>query len=419
MFELSAFKLLVWTAWVGVASWLFVAFVTLRGLARQKPLKAASIKALRQSSSDAALVSILIPARDEEGRVLVECVRSILAQDYERFEVIAVNDRSRDATGAILRAVSKADERLRVIDGEEPPAGWLGKPFALQQALAEARGQWILATDADMIFHRAALRTSIEHAVSGGYDALTLIPRVESLSFWERVFAPTFGWFMAMGMPIERVNNPERKEAIGVGGFFLIRREALRRVGEYKAVRGEVAEDLRMAELMKESGARLRIEYAPELLSTRMYAGLGEIWEGFTKNFFAGMRFSLLQTFASILLVLLCIISPFVVALVSAIALALGLGGAWTGLLVPTLCIWLIQVLTFAAVNKTFDTPLRYALTVPLGHALFVAILMNSALRIATGSGVTWKGRKVYERASGIRPSSARQRPSDSPFTDD
>jgi chlorobactene glucosyltransferase len=418
MFELSAFELFVWALWGGVALWLFVALLTLRGLARQKPLKAAPLRSPRRS--DAMLVSILVPARNEEGRVLTECVRSLLVQDYERFEVIAVNDRSGDATGAILRAISRADERMRVIDGEETPAGWLGKPFALQQALERAKGAWILATDADMIFHPAALRTSIEHAIDGKYDAVTLIPRVESLSFWERVFAPTFGWFMAIGMPIERVNNPERREAIGVGGFFLIRREVLRRVGEYRAVRAEVAEDLRMAELMKEAGARLRIEYAPELVGTRMYAGFREIWEGFTKNFFAGMRFSLLQTFVSILLVLLFIIAPFIVALVSAIALALGAGGEWSSLLlVPALGIWLIQVLTFAAVNKTFDIPLRYALTVPLGHALFVAILLNSALRIATGSGVMWKGRKVYERASGIRPSSARQQTSDSLFTDD
>jgi chlorobactene glucosyltransferase len=418
MFELSAFKLLVWVARVGVASWLFVALLTLRGLARQKPLKAAApVKALTQS--DAMLVSILVPARNEEGRVLTQCVRSILAQDYKRFEVIAVNDRSSDATGAILHAISKADERLHVIDGAETPAGWLGKPFALQQALERAQGAWILATDADMIFHQAALRTSIEYAIAGNYDALTLIPRVESLTFWERVFAPTFGWFMAIGMPVERVNNPERREAIGVGGFFLIRRATLRRVGEYKAVRAEVAEDLRMAELMKESGARLRIEYAPTLTSTRMYEGFGEIWEGFTKNFFAGMRFSLIQTFASILLVLLSFIAPFIVALVSAIALARGADGAWLSLFVPALCIWLIQVLTFAAVNKTFDVPAAYALTVPLGQALFVAILMNSAVRIATGSGVMWKGRKVYERASGIRPSSARQQTPDSLSTDD
>jgi chlorobactene glucosyltransferase len=417
MFELGAFKLLVWAAWGGVALWLFVAFVTLRGLIRQKPLEAAKGKAFRRDN--APLISILVPARNEEGRVLAQCIRSILAQDYAPFEVIAVNDRSTDATGTILNAIARADERLRVIDGTETPAGWLGKPHALQQALDRARGSWILATDADMIFHPAVVRTAIEHAVAGGYDALTLIPRIESQTFWEHVLVPAFGWFMAIGMPVERVNNPARREAIGVGGFFLLRRETLRHVGEYRAVRAEVAEDLRMAELLKQSGARLRIENAPDLASTRMYAGLGEIWEGFTKNFFAGMQFSLLQTMASILLVLLFIIAPLFVAIVSATALAWGAQGDWLRLLVPALSIWLIQVFTFAAVNKTLGVPARYALTVPLGHALFVMILINSAFRIATGRGVTWKGRKVYERAGGVRPPRARQQTPDLPTADD
>jgi chlorobactene glucosyltransferase len=417
MFELGAFKLLVWAAWGVVVLWLFTALVTLRGLVRQKPLEVAQGKASRRD--DAPLVSILVPARNEEGRVLTECMRSILAQDYAPFEVVAVNDRSTDATGTILNAIAKADERLRVVDGTETPAGWLGKPHALQQALDRARGSWILATDADMIFHEAVVRTAIEHAIAGGYDAVTLIPRIESLTFWEHVLVPTFGWFMAMAMPVERVNNPERREAIGVGGFFLLRREALRRIDEYRAVRAEVAEDLRMAELLKQSGARLRIENAPALTSTRMYAGLGEIWEGFTKNFFAGMQFSLLQTMASIVLVLLFIIAPLCVAIVSALALASGAPADWLRLLAPALIIWLIQVFTFASVNKTLGVPARYALTVPLGHALFVMILMNSAFRIATGRGVTWKGRKIYERASGVRPPRSRQQTPDLPTADD
>jgi chlorobactene glucosyltransferase len=407
MFELSAFKLLVWVAWIGVASWLFVALLTLRGLSRQKPLKPSLIKASRMDR--APLVSVLVPARNEEGRVLPECIRSILAQDYEPFEVIAVNDRSTDATGEILRAIEKADDRLRVVDGTETPAGWLGKPHALQQALDRAKGEWILATDADIIFHEAALRTALEYATAGGYDAVTLIPHVDAQTFWERVFAPTFGWFMAIGMPVERVNNPERREAVGVGGFFLIRRRELERIGEYRAVCAEVAEDLRLAELMKQSGSRLRIEYAPDLISTRMYEGFREIWEGFSKNFFAGVQFSLLQTAVSIIAVMLFIVAPIIVAIVIVIALASGVSSEWLHLFVPTLLVWLIEVFTFILVNKSMGVPPGYALTVPLGHALFAAILMNSAFKIATGRGVTWKGRKVYERASGIRPSRSRQ----------
>lgn len=261
----------------------------------------------------------------------------------------------------------------------------------------------MLATDADMIFESAALSTAVTHAVDNNYDALTLIPRVVCLSFWERTFMPVFGWFMLMAMPVHRVNNPQRPEALGVGGFFLIRREWLRRVGEYRAVRAEVAEDLRMAELLKQAGARLRIEYAPTLISTRMQPTFREIWEGFTKNLFAGTKFNLFQTIAGGVAVLLFAVAPLVVAIVCAIAVWAGASGAWLRLLVPLLLVWAIQVAVFAVVNKIRNIRVAYALTVPLGHALFVAILFNSAFKIATGSGVHWKGRKLYER-DGVCP---------------
>lgn len=417
MFGLNTLNFIVWAAWVIVLLWLVAAILTLRGLARQKPLQPARPGG-RLLLPDAPLVSILVPARNEESRVLSTCIRSILAQDYGRFEVVAVNDRSTDATGAILNAIAKANARLRVIDGGEPPAGWLGKPYALQQALEHAQGEWILATDADMIFNSMAVRTAVELALANGYDAVTLIPRIECLSFWERVFMPTFGWFMVVAIPIAHINDPGRQEAVGVGGFFLIRRASLRKVGEYRAVRAEVAEDLRMAELLKGAGARLRIEYAPDLTTTRMQTNLREIWEGFTKNLFAGVKFNVLQAIGASVVVTIGAIAPLVIAVICAVALLTGAEGEWLRTLIPMLLTWLIQVFIFAVVNRHGDIPLRYAFTVPLGFLLFVAILINSAIRIATGSGVTWKGRKLYERAGSVRPPRAHQT-IDHPVTDE
>lgn len=402
MFKVNAQNVLVLVAWATVLLWLVGAYLTLLSLRWQKPLESAAAGKFLMTKR-APLVSVLVPARNEEGRVLSSCIGSILSQDYERFEVIAVNDRSTDATGSILHAIAKADARLRVIDGVEPPPGWLGKPHALQQALDASQGEWVLATDADMIFERAALRTAIAHAFEHNYDAVTLIPHIVCLTFWERVFLPVFAWFMLMVAPVHRVNNPRKREAMGVGGFFLIRREWLKRVGEYRVVRAEVAEDLRMGESLKQAGARLRIEYAPTLISTRMQPTFGEIWEGFTKNLFAGTKFSLFQTVMGGISVLFFGVAPFVVALICMIGVWTGERGVWLSLLVPLLLVWAIQVTTFAIVNARWKTPIAYALTVPLGHALFVAILFNSAFRIATGSGVTWKGRKLYER-DGVRP---------------
>ncbi|MFN2454765.1 MAG: glycosyltransferase family 2 protein [Pyrinomonadaceae bacterium] len=423
MFELTALNWLVGVAWVTVLLWFAAAFATLRGIRRQPPLAPVMNgdgESLR--TNDAPMVSILVPARNEEDRVLAAAVSSMLAQDYGNFEIVAVNDRSTDKTGEMLYAIAKKDERLRVIDGAPLPEGWLGKPHAMQQALRAARGEWMLATDADMIFEPRAVRTAVARALAGEFDAVTFIPHVRCLSFWERVFMPVFGWFMVVALPVHRVNDPKRREAIGIGGFFMIHRGMLRRVGEYNTVRAEVAEDLRMAEALKRAGARLRVEYAPDLCSTRMQTNFREIWEGFTKNLFAGAEFSVLKSIAGSIGVLLFAVAPLLVALtcafIGATRDAPQPGAGWLKLLVPAALIWIIQVSIFALVNNRCDVPVRYALTVPLGHALFIAILANSTIRIATGNGVTWKGRQLYERA-GVRPPRARRMTPNLPVADE
>ena len=113
--------------------------ITLRGLSQQRTLLPTTN--FRLTANDAPFVSILVPARNEQHRVLEDCIRSILAQDYGRFEVIAVNDRSTDATGAMLQTLAATDERIRIIEGQELPPGWLGKPYAMHQALSHARGE--------------------------------------------------------------------------------------------------------------------------------------------------------------------------------------------------------------------------------------------------------------------------------------
>ncbi|HYO63843.1 MAG TPA: glycosyltransferase [Pyrinomonadaceae bacterium] len=417
-FELSGFGLLVVAAWGAVLLWLAGAFLTLRGIYRQRPLAPPGDDRLTDGS--APFVSVLVPARNEERRVLEESVRSMLAQDYGRCEVVAVNDRSTDATGPILRSIAADDARLRVVEGAEPPPGWLGKPHAMRQALSAARGEWVLATDADMLYEPEALRTSVARALDARLDALTLLPQVVCLAFWERVFMPTFGWFMLLARPLERVNDPRRGESLGIGGFFLIRRETLERVGGYDAVRDQVAEDLSLADVLKSSGARLRVENGQLLVRTRMHPTFADIWEAFSRNLFAGAEFALWRTALGAGSVILFSVTPPLLALLCALALLAGGDAAlWRPLFVPSLLVWLLQVFTLAVVNRVWGIPLRYALTAPLGHALFVAIFLNSAARIASGRGVTWKGRRLYERAGVQPPGRPRPRPNGPASADD
>ena|ERR1051326_289141 len=387
--------------WLVAFAWLVIVIITLRGLSRQRSLMPTTDFGL--TASDAPLVSILVPARNEQHRVLEACIRSILAQDYGNFEVIAVNDRSTDATGAILETLAQSDRRLRVIEGKELPPGWLGKPYAMQQALSHAHGEWILATDADMIFESSALRTALDRILKANAAALTLIPRFEAHSFWERVMIPTWAWVFLMFTFFYRIDDPATDRAAGIGGFFLIRRTVLDRIGGYEMLKNEVMEDVRLAERIKASGARLLSEPAPVLIRTRMYKTFAEMWECSTKNWFSGVNFSLPFALFCVASMYVIAVLPALIALVSATAIMLGVSTELSWLLIPAVLSWLLQVLVMAIAGTGSEVSTLYALTAPLGVAIMYAMLFDSSIRITTGKGVTWKGRRIYER-DGVRP---------------
>src|ERR1041384_6229304 len=170
--ESTALNIVACLQWILVLAWAVSLVLTIHGLSRQPPLPVSD----ETPQGDAPTVSIIVPARNEEHRVLEDSIRSILAQDYQPFEVIAIDDRSTDNTLSILKVLAQADSRLQVIEGENLPVVWLGKPYAMHQALKQARGEWILATDADMIFEKEALRTALITAQSQNAEAISLIP---------------------------------------------------------------------------------------------------------------------------------------------------------------------------------------------------------------------------------------------------
>ena len=200
-----------------------------------------------------------------------------------------------------------------------------------------------------------------------------------------------------------RISNPKTQGAVGIGGFFLMRRTVLERVGGYEALKDEVMEDVRLAEMIKRSGARLFTEHAPNLLSTRMYRNFVEMWECSTKNWFSGMKFSLPFALSSVLSMYLMSVVPPLIALMSAIGLAAGGSVDLWLLFTSAVLSWLLQVFALALVSIRSGVSPAYALTAPLGLSLLYAMLFDSSIRITIGKGVTWKGRRIYE-SGGVRP---------------
>lgn len=378
--------------WSVVGLWSTALWWTFYCFRQQKPL------AIEKNIDEDAepFVSIIVPARNEARRVLSKSISSMLAQTYKRYELIVLNDRSTDDTEKILAEFKEQNAKCKIYNGIEPEKHWLGKPFALQQAFEKAAGDWILSTDADIIFAPATLQTVISYAEKNNFDALTLIPKQIYGSFWERLFMPVFGWFCLLAMPLHRVNDRRRKESMGVGNFFMFRREVLEKIGGFESVKSEVAEDLKLGEILKKDGYKLRIDYAPALIETRMYAGFGEIWEGFTKNLFSGMKFSIVKMFSGALSIFLFGVLPVF------LAVFFSARGNFK-LFLPLAVAYLLQAGVLAKANREWQGSLIYAPLAPLGLALFLAILTNSAIRILSGKGVTWKGRAIYEEG-GVRP---------------
>lgn len=370
----------------------FAGFIrTIYCLQKQKSLEVNK----SENQANQMLISILVPARNEAHRVLEKSISSMLDQTYQNYELIVLNDRSTDDTQKILKKLKAQNSKLKIIEGKEPEKDWLGKPHALKQAFENSNGEWILTADADIIFAPETLETVVDYAEKNNFDALTLIPKQIFGSFWEKLFMPVFGWFCLLAMPLHRVNDPNRKESMGVGNFFIFRREVLEKIGGFESVKSEVAEDLKLAEIIKNKKFKLRIDYA-EFIETRMYSGFREIWEGFTKNLFSGMKFSVAKTIFGSLSVLVFGALPPIFAFVFLLSKNFDL-------FLPLFITYIFQVLVFIYINLKWRGNIFYAFLAPLGLALFLAILANSTVRVLSGKGVTWKGRAIYEKG-GIRP---------------
>lgn len=266
-------------ALIVLISWLLALVRTLINLALIPRLDPAS------RASDEPLVSVVIPARDE-ARIIERTVRAFLAQTYPRLEIVVVNDRSTDGTGEILRDIG--DERLRVVDGVEPPPGWLGKPWALHQGSLLARGDLLLFVDADVVYAPTAVQAAVAHRELRRTALLSLLPYFEMRGFSENATMPMLAMFCFTFMP-SWFSNRTRFAALAIGGGTgnLIVREVYEASGGHEALKDSVVDDVALARQVRRSGRATEIVRADDLVALRMYHGLGEVVEGFTKNAFA------------------------------------------------------------------------------------------------------------------------------------
>lgn len=352
------------------------------------------------------LVSIVVPARNEEAGI-GRCVASLTRQDYPSFEVIVVDDQSTDGTAEIVRRLPRenADEVL-LVQGEPLPEGWLGKPWACAQGAARARGDLLLFTDADTVHAPGLLGQAVSALGEEGGDALTLVGRQEMETFWEQLVQPQF--FMLLAFRFPRAGEPRRPErwrhAISNGQYLLFRRDVYTGVGGHEAVRGEVVEDMRLAQELTRGGWRLLVRGA-DGLRTRMYRSLGHLVEGWSKNVATGV----LQTTAGWLLPFMLPLSLLVgttLWLLPPAALAWAvLSGTGGPLLLWSAVATLFGVAFWGIASAVMRGNPLYGLLYPLGSLMAGYIFVRSWVM---GSRVRWKGRSYQVSAVPRREAAVR-----------
>ncbi len=325
-------------------------------------------------------VTVVIPARNEE-RNLKQALKSVLGLDYPEMQIVVVNDRSTDGTGAILEDMAKQDQRLTLLNIESLPGGWLGKTHALHRGAQQAQGEFVLFTDADIVFHPMALRKAMSHVQANELDHLTIVPEDTMPGFFLRALSATFGIFLFILFQPWKARNPKSRRYLGIGAFNLVRTSAYHAIDGHQAIALRPDDDLKFGKLVKRNGYRSDVLIGQGMVAVEWYRSVPELVQGLMKNMFAGMEyrvsFVILATIASLLIHIWPWIGMWV---------ATGESQALYALTV------VMMVGSFGIAMAPFGVKPWHGLLLPLTIGLLVYIQCRATILTLWKGGITWRG---------------------------
>jgi cellulose synthase/poly-beta-1,6-N-acetylglucosamine synthase-like glycosyltransferase len=329
-------------------------------------------------------LSVVVPARDEASAI-GRAVGSLLAQDYPALEVIVVDDRSSDATGAVLGELAAKDPRLQALRVDELPAGWLGKNHALWRGADRATGEWLLFTDADVVFARGALRQAVGYAMAEKLDHLTLAPRLVARGLLLRAFVAFFGYAFIALWGAYLANDPKSKRGVGIGAFNLVRTSAYERIGTMRALSLRPDDDIRLGRRLRGFGFRQRVLNGNELMSVEWYPSLGAAISGLEKSMYSSMEYRVVDAALVLLYLTATMVWPFV-----GILLLGGIDRVLLGIVVACLVAGLLETYR-QSIGPLRPPVFLTALLLPFSALCFGYAILRSAY-LAETRGVRWRG---------------------------
>ncbi|HSM37640.1 MAG TPA: glycosyltransferase [Longimicrobiales bacterium] len=361
------------------AGWAVACWMLVRGLRR--------IPRLSTAEPAPESVAIIVAARDEE-RDVERAVRSLLAQEHPGLEVVVVDDRSGDATGAILDRMARDHGALRVLHVASLPAGWLGKNHALHEGAATVAADWLVFADADVIMRPDAVASAVAHARGRGLDHLAVFPRMIARGALLNATVGVFTVLFALRFRPWAAADPESRAHIGVGAFNLVRRTAYEAMGGHRSIALRPDDDLRLGRALKEAGGRSAAAFGDRLLAVEWYRSVPDLVRGLRKNAFAAVEYRPWLVAVVVALLLAFHVGPFAALLLTE-GVARLLFGAAAGL----------AMLSLDRSAGRFGVTRTSALLYPAG-ALVVAYAIGAAtVRALWTGGVEWRG-TIYPLAA-------------------
>jgi cellulose synthase/poly-beta-1,6-N-acetylglucosamine synthase-like glycosyltransferase len=337
----------------------------------------------RHWPTDAPLISVLVPARDEEASI-GDCLRALLEQDYPNLEIIVLDDESTDGTAASMLACR--DPRVHLVTGAPWPAGWTGKNWACHQLAARARGDVLCFVDADTILSPDALSRAAGELHDDDLGLVSMLLRTDTGTVAEVVLMPMVNHALLALLPAALMQRPAHPEvAIALGPFIMVRRAAYVAAGGHAARPAHIVDDVQLARAVKAAGHRVGLRNGTTLVHTRWYSGFREIWNGFSKNCYGGLAYRPGVALAALFVVAPALLLPFL-----RLGAGLSTGGAVGFPAVQVSLILSTRTITSrAGRDSLWSVPLH-----PVMIAVWAGALAHSMVLAVTGREIEWKGRK-------------------------
>jgi glycosyltransferase involved in cell wall biosynthesis len=339
-------------------------------------------------------VSIILPARNEE-KFIDKCLISLLNQDYDNYEIIAINDSSEDSTGDLIKKYAKKYSKIIPVDANPKPVGWVGKNWACMEGYKKATGELLLFTDADTKHANSVISLAVSHLLSLELDALTVIPRMLCLDVITKITLPMISTFLHTRFSALRVNDKSKNTGYFFGSFFIIKKTTYDLVGTHEGVRQELIEDGALGKKVKESGFKMRMVRGEHLIDAIWARDINTLWNALKRLMVPFYLQNAKLAVASSVGVLFLLFIPFPIFAYSVISF-----NDTTSSLVLVVIAGIASALVYTGAildaTKGLDLGIKYALLAPIGAFVVVGGFFAGLIQAKSKTAVSWRGRTYH-----------------------